>query len=51
MDTVLEDIEKRVEVLQKDNILQMRIRGLNRDWKEAAKNYMAYKIAVGSVHS
>jgi hypothetical protein len=46
VDTALEDIYVRVTDLQDDNLLQMRIRGLNRDWKEVAGDYMSYKTAV-----
>jgi hypothetical protein len=38
-DTVLQDIYNRVEELREDNMLQMRIQGLYRDWKEIAGIY------------
>jgi hypothetical protein len=46
VDTALEDIHVRVADLRDDKMLQMRIRGLNRDWKEVASDYKTYKMAV-----
>ena len=39
VDTALQDIYSRVEELREDNMLQMRIQGLYRDWKEVAGSY------------
>ena len=39
MDTALQDIYNRVAELREDNMLQMRIQGLYRDWKEVAGSY------------
>ena len=39
VDTALQDICSRVEELREDNMLQMRIQGLYRDWKEVAGSY------------
>jgi hypothetical protein len=43
MDTALQDIDNRVEELPEDNMLQMRIQGLYRDWKEVAGGYETKK--------
>ncbi len=40
-DTALQDIYNRVKELREDNMLQMRIQGLYRDWKEVAGIYGA----------
>jgi hypothetical protein len=42
-DTSLQDIYSRVEELREDDMLQMRIQGLHRDWKEIADIYQAEK--------
>jgi hypothetical protein len=49
VDTALEDIYVRVTDLREDNMLQMKIRGLNRDWKEVASDYKSYKTAVCTI--
>ena len=43
VDTTLQDIYSRVEELREDNMLQMRIQGLYRDWKEVAGGYETKK--------
>jgi hypothetical protein len=43
VDTTLQDIYSRVEELREDNMLQMRIQGLARDWNELADTHGAEK--------
>ena len=43
VDTTLQDIYSRVEELREDNMLQMRIQGLYRDWKEVSDSYKSEK--------
>jgi hypothetical protein len=46
VDKALEDVECRVEEFRYDTMLEIRIQGLNRDWKEIAKRYKTYNAAV-----
>jgi hypothetical protein len=46
VDTELQDIEARASALQDDHLLQMRIRGISRDWKEVARDRKTYIKAV-----
>jgi hypothetical protein len=49
VDTELQDIESRVQALRKDHMLQMRIRGLSRDWNGVARDHKSYIAAVSTV--
>jgi hypothetical protein len=49
IDTELQDIETRVKVLRKDHMLQMRIRGLGRDWKGVVQDQKSYINAVSAI--
>ena len=48
---VLRDIEGRIKELEDHNMLDIKIQGLYREWKEVAKDYKAYSTAVCAVHS
>lgn len=49
VDTVLEDVERRAKGLRDDDMLQMNMRSLKRNWKEVADDYKMYKTAVCTV--
>jgi hypothetical protein len=49
VDTVLQDIERRARGLQDNDMLQMNMRSLKRNWKEVAGDYKMYKSAVCTV--
>jgi hypothetical protein len=51
VDTELRDIETRVKALRDDDMLQMRIRTLSRDWKGVAQDHKCYISAVRAVHA
>jgi hypothetical protein len=51
VDTELKDIDNRVKALRDDHMLQMRIRGLGRDWIGVAQDYKSYLTAVRAVHA
>jgi len=51
VDTELKDIDNRVKALRDDHLLQMRIRGLSRDWKVVAQDHKCYISAVRAVHA
>jgi hypothetical protein len=51
IDMELEDIETRVKALQDDHMLQMRIKGLTRDWEEAVHDHKSYIKAVGAIRA
>ena len=46
VDTELKDIDTRVKALRDDHMLQMRIRGINRDWEGVAQDHKSYITAV-----
>ena len=46
VDTELKDIDIRVKALRDDHMLQMRIKGLNRDWAGVARDHKRYITAV-----
>lgn len=49
VDITIEDIRFRTNNLRNDDLLQLRIRSLTRDWKTVADNYNMYKSAVSTV--
>jgi hypothetical protein len=46
VDTELQDIETRFKVLRDGHMLQMKIKGLQRNWKEVEKDHKSYINAV-----
>jgi SMC interacting uncharacterized protein involved in chromosome segregation len=51
LDTELCDISRRVQGLQNDHMLDMKIRTFTRRWKEIAQDYNSYINAVSTVHA
>jgi len=51
VDTELKDIDTRVKALRDDHMLQMRIKGLSRDWNAVAQDHKLYINAVRAVHA
>jgi hypothetical protein len=51
VDTELQDMEARVKTLRQDHMLQMRVRGLSRRWKDVGKDHKNYIAAVSAVHA
>jgi hypothetical protein len=51
IDMELQDMETRVQALQNDDMLQMRIRGLCRNWQEAVQGHKSYLMVVRTVHA
>ena len=51
VDTELKDIDIRVKALRDDHMLQMRIKGLSRDWNAVAQDHKLYINAVRAVHA
>jgi hypothetical protein len=46
MDAVLEDIYGRVEILRNNQLLQLKLKGLRRDWTRIGGEYLEYKNEV-----
>ena len=50
-DTQLMDMNSRAKALRDDHMLQMKIKGLQRDWKQVETEHINYLTAVRAVYA